>query len=592
MSLASDDPTLAAGTAPAGAAAAPRPCLAGRYRLGRQIGSGGMGRVYEAFDEQLERAVAVKLMALSDLGDRERRELFLRESRLLAQLSHPSIVAVHEAGEDQGTLYLVMGLIDGVSLSELLRRVREDHAEGSGSGKVVPRRAEPLAAAIGKPVPQGRHDLLGGQSWYRAVARIAAELAGVLEAAHGAGVIHRDLKPGNVMLLGGGTPVVLDFGLAGRLGGIGEGELTSSLTGTIAYFAPEQVRSLRIGSDVRTDVYQLGLILYELLTLRRAFPGTTFMEVQERIKSGIFPRPRRVNPAVPRDLEAICLKALETAPANRYATARALRIDLERYLDGTDVPVAVGSTLFRRLSRSVAYGARRHPALGAVALVLFAVPAALWWSQWRSLPTYPDITRAARRPAHGAAVLALTEQGEVRPGDELCLELASAGPTFLYGLSVFEEPGWDQPLVRAIEVMKLAGSDGKVEKLNTWDNIVPPGRHEVVVCAISQDTLATREGLLVFASSVQEPWLEAGLQRICDAAAGELELPVPYDEAMRHLSSALLDPSKGIAPTAEAVRRLERLRLLLRPEHLRGQQAWPAELADLKRFEHLARVAP
>ena len=593
MAASSSDPTQISGQSPGapqqGEAPAPDATyIAGRYRLGRMVGSGGMGRVYEAFDEQLERTVAVKLMALSDLGDAERRDLFLRESRLLAHLSHPGIVAVHEAGEDRGTLYLVMSLVDGVPLSEALKRVRDRHAEGTGSGRILPRRAELLSEAIGKEVAQGgRHDLIAGQSWYRAAASIAAELAGVLEAAHGAGVIHRDLKPGNVMLLGGGSPVVLDFGLAGRLGGAGEGELTGSLTGTIAYFAPEQVRTLRIGSDVRTDVYQLGLILYELLTLQKAFSGTAYHEVQERIRNGIFARPRKLNPAAPRDLEAICLKALETNPANRYASAQGLRVDLERYLDGTDVPLAAKSSLVRKLTRTVAYSARRHPALGAAALTLIAVPVALLWSESNRLPPYPEFARAVRHTADGAEVVALAEQGDVRAGDKLGFEYASAGTTYLYGLSVFETPDSGALSVRAIKNMGIADLE-TVEQAGSWDTVVPPGRHEVVVCEV--EAANTREGLLVFASTAQEPWLEEGLKRIQNSA-GPFEDPVPYDDAMRFLSESLENKSRGIPATPEAVQRLDRLRGLLEPEHLRGQQAWPEALADLKRFERIARVA-
>ena len=282
--------------------------LSDRYRIDGELGAGGMGTVFAAQDLKLKRRVAIKVLGALDSDDLDLGSLFKRESELLASLQHPGIVAIFEAARDGDVQYFVMELVEGVSLNRLIDRLSED-AKGAPR---TPRSGEDLRAALKLPAPQGGRDLFLNEPYPRTVARIMAELARTLEAAHSKGVIHRDLKPGNVMLQGDGMPVVLDFGLGGNLQKE-TGDLTRRLFGSAAYLAPEQAESGEVGSDVRSDIYQLGLLLYELLTLRRAFPGDDLSAVLRAVARGEFVKPRRLRRDIPRDLEAITRRGCSSA---------------------------------------------------------------------------------------------------------------------------------------------------------------------------------------------------------------------------------------------------------------------------------------
>ncbi len=562
--------------------------IAGRYRLVRRIGGGGIGDVFEAFDEHLERRVAIKVMKFAGSGDISAQEIFDKTSRILAQLSHPGIVPLHEAGEDQGRLFLVMDLVDGTSLSDVLLRVRQSLGTGPEGRVAVPRDAGPLAVAIGRPLPKGRRDLVGERSWYRAVAAIAVELAGVLEAAHDAGVVHRDLKPGNVMLLGGGEPVVLDFDRAGRLDAV-EGAVTQSLTGTVAYLAPEQVKNYRIGTDPRSDVYQLGLMLYELLTLRRAFPGSVATEVLARISCGVFTSPRRQNPGVPRDLEAICLKSFELNPDLRYQSARELREDLRCYLDGRAVPTAVRGSLGRKVTRTGVYLARRHPVVAAGVLVLVTATVALAGSDWRRPSEETSFGSAFRTSKEGATTL-LKQGDEVQIGDVLGVTVEAGDPCFVYSFSVF---GGERMEDRWVRPCTGRAKDAETLDETSWALHLPKGRHSVEITQLDDGSVPAGhwEGILAFVSTSSEPWLERVSYRIDPDKNGSLQLPqeerqMSYPQAIQLISEELSkEPplSRGGPLSPETPIRLRRLRALLKQEHLDVRAPWPEALTDLKR---------
>ncbi|MFH0947094.1 MAG: serine/threonine-protein kinase [Planctomycetota bacterium] len=339
--------------------------LSDRYRIEGELGAGGMGKVFAAQDLKLKRRVAVKVLGALDSDDLDLGSLFKRESELLASLQHPGIVAIHEAARDGDVQYFVMELVEGVSLNRLIERLAE---KGQG-GPRTPHSGEDLRAVLNLKVPEGGRDLLRDEPYPRTVARIMVELTRTLEAAHAKGVIHRDLKPGNVMLQGDGMPVVLDFGLGGNLQQE-TGDLTRRLFGSAAYLAPEQAESGEVGADVRADVYQMGLLLYELLTLRRAFPGEDLSAVLRAVGRGDFIKPRRHRRDIPRDLEAICLKAMELYPARRYASAAEFRTDLERFLSGEARPKAVSGGAVQLLFRDGRYLLRRHRVAAAVACAL------------------------------------------------------------------------------------------------------------------------------------------------------------------------------------------------------------------------------
>lgn len=321
----------------------PNVILGGRYRLIELLGEGGMGCVWRAEDEKLGREVAVKVMNLAGSAYLEAVSSFQREIHLVARLNHPGIVRVFESGEDGDLRFLVMELVQGRSLEDVLSRLAK---RAVGVGGVAALHGGDLLSAIGCGLEPGHSPVVQrGESWYHTVARIMIEVLRTIEAAHARGVVHRDLKPANLMLRGGGHPVLLDFGLCGTVRET-PGEATRTLFGTPQFVAPEQLVHGYTGADLRTDVYQLGLVLYEFLTLRRCFAAEQIDELLRCIGRG--PRALRlVAPGMPRDLEAVCQKAIAINPERRFQSATAFREDLSRYLRGEPVRASEGPGLKR-----------------------------------------------------------------------------------------------------------------------------------------------------------------------------------------------------------------------------------------------------
>ncbi len=335
----------------------------GRFSLRRELGRGGFGVVFLAFDPLLRREVAIKLPRPEGLLNAERCRRFVLEGRAAAALEHPNILPVLEAGEVNGISYITSPYNPGPSLSRWLR---------------------------GRPAPVPP----------AAAAHLLARLADGVDHAHQRGVIHRDLKPANVLLAPAGplasgpeapfsateadlladrlTPKITDFGLAKLLDGQGDDTRTGALLGTPRYSAPEQVEGRRADIGPAADVYALGVILYEMLTLTTPFAASSDLELLRRISGDDAPSPRRHRPDLPCDLESICLKCLDRRPRGRYATAGELAADLRRYLRGEPVTARLPSLW----EQGVAW-ARRRPAEAALcATVLLALAglglAGLW----------------------------------------------------------------------------------------------------------------------------------------------------------------------------------------------------------------------
>ncbi len=311
-----------------------------RYEVVTFLGAGGMGSVYKVFDPSLKRFAAVKILHRSEPGLGER---LLREARAQASIEHPHVCQVYEVGEVRGRPYIAMQYIDGERLDE---------------------------AIAGLP-----HDL---------VVRLFAHVARAVHAAHRNGLVHRDLKPGNILVArrssGELHPFVVDFGLARDLEEPVHSR-TDVITGTPAYLAPEQIRGQ--GVDRRTDVFSLGVVLYEALTGKAPFCGASVPETLVRITGEEPPRPRKLDPSLPADLETVLLRCLEKDPARRYASAQALAEDLERYIAGEPI-LAHRPTLTYRLGKRL----RKNRALAAVAaLAVVAVLVMATWSvrtAWRA----------------------------------------------------------------------------------------------------------------------------------------------------------------------------------------------------------------
>jgi WD40 repeat protein len=308
----------------------------GNYQLLRVIGRGGMGCVYEAIHQPLKRHVAVKVLPPHLTDVREFRLRFLREARVVASLHHTNIAPVFEVGQIGNTLYLAMPFIDGPNLRELTLPLPDDDL-------II---TKALRARLPAPLTP---------DYFRWVADLGLQSADALAHAHGRGVIHRDVKPSNLLIDEHGAIWIVDFGLAK---GPAHPTVTQpgELIGTLRYASPEQVRGDSF--DERTDVYSLGVTLYEILTRRPAFPpgpGNQVLAVEP-------PRPRRVNSRIPRDLETIVVRAMAKRPADRYPSAAALAEDLRRFL--RDEPIRARPIgWFGRLVR----WSRRNPAVTGVA---------------------------------------------------------------------------------------------------------------------------------------------------------------------------------------------------------------------------------
>jgi predicted Ser/Thr protein kinase len=330
-----DAPTPLSGL-PAGPAVA-LPETFGRYRIVRKLGQGSMGTVYLAHDGQLDRQVALKVPRFSASDDREMRQRFLSEARSAATIEHPNICPVYDVGEIDGTPYLTMAYLEGQPLTRLFQG------------------ATPMSA--------------------RAVAALVAKLALALQEAHNRGIIHRDLKPSNIMINQRGEPVILDFGLARRLHQ-GDARLTlnGQPLGTPAYMSPEQVVGAVEIMGPGSDVYCLGVILYQLLTRRLPFEGSV-AEVLGQIVTRLPEPPSKYRTDLDPRLEAICLKALSKEVAGRYATMREFAAALAGFVDSGRETRGWRVWLHRkRLPLAIAAGATAVLALLAAILLWNANP--------------------------------------------------------------------------------------------------------------------------------------------------------------------------------------------------------------------------
>ena len=277
-----------------------------RYQVTHLIARGGMAMVYRAQDTLLNRAVALKILYPELSEDPLFVERFRREAQAAANLSHPNIVPVFDWGEDRGTYFIVMELIEGTSLADMLR----------GSATISASRS----------------------------AQIVSQVAAALGYAHRSGVVHRDVKPGNILITRDGQVKVTDFGIAQAVSSEDHLAEAGSVMGTATYFSPEQASGAAV--DGRSDVYALGVVLYEMLVGRPPFIGDTPVDVSSQHVNAAVPSMGQFSESVPKDLEAIVMEALSKSPENRYQSADELRADLIRFSEGQPVEAAQRDTAF------------------------------------------------------------------------------------------------------------------------------------------------------------------------------------------------------------------------------------------------------
>jgi len=349
----------------------------GDFRLLREVGRGGMGIVYEAEQVSLRRRVALKVLPFAAAVDPRHLQRFRNEAQAAAQLHHTHIVPVYAVGAEGGVHYYAMQFIDGQSLAQLLSELRataaqsdeRDHAIHPESDSVRQKIcAEKLGSTASSSMIIASEHSSHRKDYYRRVAELIRQVADALEYAHQVGIIHRDIKPANLLLDAGNRLWVTDFGLALIRNDVGM-TATGELVGTIRYMSPEQALGRPGLVDHRTDIYSLGITLYELLTLTPAFDREDrHMLLRQLAEKDPCP-PRTIDPAIPGELETIVLKATAKLPSERYSSAREFAEDLQRFLDDRPI-LARRPTLIDKIAK---WGRRHRTAtLSAIIVLVFA----------------------------------------------------------------------------------------------------------------------------------------------------------------------------------------------------------------------------
>jgi tetratricopeptide (TPR) repeat protein len=388
----------------------------GRFELIERLGVGGFGSVWKARDRELDRTVAIKIPRQGGMTG-EQQEKFFREARAAAQLRHPNIASVHEVGRDGENVYIVSDFVRGVTLGDWLT---------------------------------------GQKPTSREAAELCSKIADALHHAHEHGVVHRDLKPANIMIDGAGEPHLMDFGLARRDAGEITVTVDGEVLGTPAYMSPEQALGESHTADRRSDVFSLGVILFQLLTGELPFRGNARM-IMHQVIHDEPPSPRKLNANIPGDLETITLKCLEKEPARRCETARGLADDLRRFLAGEPIHARpIG-----RAERGARW-VRRNPAISALsAAVVAALLTGMLVSAYFAKDALRKATLALAREqeadlARRDAVQRQKETEHARADEARSRQKAEAVTKFL--ISAFEspDPALDGRKITVVEVLDRA----------------------------------------------------------------------------------------------------------------------------------------
>jgi len=510
------------------------PRQVGEYRILREIGRGGMGIVYEAHQHSLNRQVALKMLPFGAVLDPRKIARFRNEAQAAAQLHHPHIVPVFAVGQEQGVYYYAMQFIDGQSLSQIIDEMREHDvnlAERSTRG--VTGVTRPMGRESAETLSRSR----GADDFYRTVARLGRQAAEAIEHAHQFGIIHRDIKPSNLMIDNLGQLWITDFGLARMQSDVGVTR-TGDLIGTLRYMSPEQASGQSALIDPRTDVYSLGVTLYELLAGEPAFGDD---DRQTLLKRVIHDEPtplRKLNRTVPVDLETIVMTAMAKSRDDRYSSAQALAEDLERFL--ADKPaLARRPTVADRTAR----WARRHRPLvtvAAAALVCLTLVSAV------------GLGLLVREQARTKAALAQAELNALRARSSferaekhfrqarVVVDQFGAGLVDRLAEIPGAEPVRRQLLVDTLQYYRAFVAEAAGD---------PALRHDLAIAHFKSGVLVARLGAV--ADAVAE--YQAAQQILSElAAANPTSAELESQLALAHNNLGLLLAARGDAPAARA----------------------------------------
>jgi len=471
----------------------------GDFRILRQIGEGGMALVYLAEQRSIGREVALKVLHKSRLtsGFVER---FRREGKAIGRLEHPNVVKVHSIGEDDGIPYLAMEYIPGDSLERLIRQ-----SEGEEPG--LPRAP-------------------GDRSTMETICRITREVALALDHAHQHGIAHRDVKPGNILLDEEGHAHLTDFGLAQERGKDSL-TMTGDMVGTPHFLSPEQVAAKRIEVDHRTDIYSLGVTLYQMLTGTLPFMGETLEQILRQIALKEPTPPRRLNPRVPRDLETICLHAMEKDPDARYQSAFDMAEDLRAVTELRPILASRAGPVRRAWKL-----ARRRPAVTVLA-TLFVVALLAW-----GLSTLHRMRQEAAQVEEnlrlGRAMMEAGRESLALPYFQRVLELAPSEPEakraadrirFMqqleraYELAFdWDDPEDDTPLRQCLELL------GRIERSGQDDGSVRLLKAQVLF-RLGRIERARMQEALAFVQTLENTTVSPGIKLLKAAALEALDRP-------------------------------------------------------------------
>ncbi len=486
----------------------------GPYEILRQLGRGGMGIVYLARHRELGRQVALKVLAAHHSTSDKALERFEREIRAVARLRDPGIIPIYDVGRVDGVPYFTMEYVEGVTLHDVLQALRtrgvavdalagRDLFDSTFDAHAVDR----VAASV-----QG--------SWLHAACFTVATIADALSHVHAHGVIHRDVKPKNILLARDGRVLLFDFGLA-RVEAEAAMTVTGEFLGTPYYVSPEQLDPPETGVDERADIYSLGVTLYEMLTLQVPFDGDSPQQIFRRIGTRAVRSPRRLNPTVPRVLETVCLVAMARERSRRYPGAADFAADLRRFLEFKPVFARPAGPLQR-----LGLWARRKPTTAGL-IVLTLLLAAVLLVNWRQRGTI-----LAERRAHALASFQtgqlLAQQGRFRAA---LAEIDAAAAS-----------GYDPVAVELLRIEALEATGMQREALAVLNRMPPRselGAHLAAVQLLEADLGADRlrdadAGLTLAARAI-----EAGTLSPADTSYARALLATGAEDALRELRQTL-----------------------------------------------------